>query len=120
MQSLSGRRIICWQFFLAIITAALLLPVFGLVVAYSAFAGGVISVVANAYFAIRLFDDKGSWQAEHLAATVYRGVLGKFFLTIALFFFVMVLVEPLNVAALFAVYLLVQVSPAVIAGVLKE
>jgi ATP synthase protein I len=119
MQSLPGRRIIGWQFFLAIITAALLLPVFGLVAAYSAFAGGLISAAANAIFAIRLFDDKGSWQAEYLTATLYRGLLGKYFLTIALFILAMVLIEPLNIAALFAAYLWIQVSPALIAGVLK-
>ena len=119
MQSLSGYRIIGWQFFLAIITAALLLPVFGLVAAYSAFAGGLISAAANAIFAARLFDDKGSWHAEHLIATLYRGLLGKYFLTIALFILAMVLIEPLNIAAIFAVYLWVQVSPAIIAGILK-
>ena len=109
MQSLSGRRIIGWQLFLAIITAALVLPVFGLVAAYSAFTGGLISVAANAIFAIRLFDDKGSWQAEQLTATLYRGLLGKYFLTIALFIMSMVFIEPLNIQALFAGYLLIQV-----------
>ena len=119
MQSLPGRTIIGWQLFLATITAVLLLPVFGLVAAYSALAGGLISVAANAIFAIRLFDDKGSWQAEQLTATLYRGLLGKYFLTIALFILAMVLIEPLNIAALFAVYLWVQVSPALFAGILK-
>jgi len=120
MQSLSGHRIIGWQLFLAIITAALVLPVFGLVAAYSAFTGGLISVAANAIFAIRLFDDKGSWQAEQLTATLYRGLLGKYFLTIALFIMSMVFIEPLNIPALFAGYLWIQVSPAVIVGMLKE
>ncbi len=119
MQSLPGRRIIGWQLFLATITAVLLLPVFGLVAAYSALAGGLISVAANAIFAIRLFDDKGSWQAEQLTASLYRGLLGKYFLTIALFILAMVLLEPLNITALFAAYLWVQVSPAIIAGILK-
>ena len=120
MQSLSGHRIIGWQLFLAIITAALVLPVFGLVAAYSAFTGGLISVAANAIFAIRLFDDKGSWQAEQLTATLYRGLLGKYFLTIALFIMSMVFIEPLNIPALFSGFLWIQVSPAVIAGMLKE
>ncbi len=120
MQSLPGRRIIGWQLFLATITAVLLLPVFGLVAAYSALAGGLISVAANAIFAIRLFDDKGSWQAEQLTATLYRGLLGKYFLTIALFIMSMVFIEPLNTPALFAGYLWIQVSPALIAAVLKE
>ena len=118
-QTLSGRRIIGLQFILAVLTAALLLPVFGLVAAYSALAGGMISVIANIFFAARLFSNAGGWQAEHLTAMVYRGVIGRFFLTIALFFMAMVFLEPLNVAALFAVYLWIQVSPAIIAGILK-
>ena len=119
MHSQSGRRIISWQFFLAVFTAALLLPVFGLVTAYSALAGGMISVIANAFFAVRLFSNSGSWQVDHVKATVYRGVIGKFLLTMALFFMAVVLLKPLNVTALFAVYLWIQVSPALIAGVLK-
>ena len=119
MQSLSGRRIIGWQFILAVLTAVLLLPVFGLVAAYSVLAGGMISVIGNTFFAARLFSNKGGWQAENLTAAVYRGVIGKFLLTIALFFLAMVLLSPLNVTALFAAYLWIQFSPALIAGVLK-
>lgn len=119
MQSQSGRRIISWQFFLAVFTAALLLPVFGLVAAYSALAGGMISVIANTFFAVRLFSNAGSWQVDHITASVYRGVIGKFLLTIALFFMAVVFLKPLNVTALFAVYLWIQVSPALIAGALK-
>jgi len=119
-QTRPGRRIIGWQLILAVLTAALLLPVFGLVAAYSAFSGGLISVAANAIFAIRLFDDKGSWQTEQLTATLYRGLMGKYFLTIALFIIAMVFIEPLNIPALFSGYLWIQVSPALFAGVLKE
>ncbi|MCK5360772.1 MAG: ATP synthase subunit I [Gammaproteobacteria bacterium] len=114
-----GWKIISWQFLLALFSSIALLPVFGLVVAYSAFAGGLISVAGNAIFAIRLFDDRGSWQAGHLAAALYRGLIAKYFLTMALFFMAVAVIEPINIPALFAVYLLVQVSPALIAGVQK-
>ena len=80
----------------------------------------MISVLANSIFAIRLFDDKGSWQAEHLAAKMYRGLLGKYFLTIALFILAVVLVEPISITALFAVYLWIQLSPVLIAVIVKE
>jgi len=93
------------------------LPLFDLVTAYSAFAGGMISVLANSFFALKLFDDKGSWQPDSLAASVYRGILGRVVLTICLFFVVVVLLKPLNIVALLAVYMWIHVSPAVIAGV---
>ena len=88
--------------------------------AYSAFAGGMISVIANAFFAFRLFSDKGSWQPGNLAATVYRGAIGKFLLSIAMFIMVVVLLKPLNVVALFVAYLWVQVSPFFITGILRK
>ena len=86
-QTLSGRRIIGLQFILAVLTAVLLLPVFGLVAAYSALAGGMISVIANVFFAARLFSNAGGWQAEHLTAMVYRGVIGRFFFNHSAFFY---------------------------------
>jgi ATP synthase protein I len=118
-RSEAGWKIIGWQFLLAVLVSAALLPVFDLVVAYSGLAGGLIAVAANAIFAIRVFDDRRSWQSEHLAASLYRGLLGKYFLTIALFVLAVVVIEPLNIPALFAVYLWVQVSPALIAGIAK-
>ena len=119
-QAQSGWKIISWQLLLAVLSAVALFPVFDLVVAYSLLAGGLISAAANAILAIRLFDDKGSWQIEQMAASLYRGLIGKYFLTIALFIMSMVLIEPLNIPALFAGYLWIQVSPALIAGMLKE
>mgnify|MGYP001550671569 FL=1 len=91
-----------------------------LVTAYSALAGGMISVIANAFFAVRLFSNKTGWQADRIASSVYRGVLGRFFLTIAMFIMAVVMLKQLNVTALFAVYLFIQVSPALVAGVLKR
>lgn len=119
-QSQPGRRIISWQLFLTVLTAAVLLILSDLVTAYSALTGGMISVIANAFFAFRLFSNKTGWQADRVASSVYRGVLGRFFLTVAMFFMVVVMLKPLNVTALFAVYLLVQVSPALLAGVLNR
>ena len=119
IQSQSGRRIIIWQLFLAVFTAVVLLPLFDLVAAYSALAGGMISVCANAFFANRLFSNAGSWQKDHLAASVYRGVIGKFLLTMVMFILAVVLLKPLNEAALFAAYLWIQISPVLIAGILK-
>lgn len=120
MHSQSGRRIVGWQLFLTIFTAVILLIVFDLETAYSALAGGMISVVANAFFAVRLFSNAGSWQKDQIAASVYRGLIGKFLLTMVMFILAVVLLKPLNVAALFAAFLWIQVSPVLIAGVDKH
>jgi F0F1-type ATP synthase assembly protein I len=66
-----------------------------------------------------LFSNAGSWQKDHLAASVYRGVIGKFLLTMVMFILAVVLLKPLNAAALFAAYLWIQISPVLIAGILK-
>lgn len=115
-----GRRILGWQLFLTIITAFIFLIFFDLETAYSALAGGMISVIANAFFAVRLFSNAGSWQKDQIAAAVYRGLIGKFLLTMVMFILAMVLLKPLNVAALFAAFLWIQVSPVLIAGIHKD
>lgn len=115
----AGWKIILGQIVLLFVTTAVLLSVFDMEAAYSGLLGGLISIAANSVFAIRLFNDQGSWQAIDLTATLYRGLIGRYFLTIALFILTMALIEPLNITALFAVYLWVQVSPALIAGMLK-
>ena len=79
----------------------------------------MISVIANAFFAARLFSNAGGWQKDRIAASVYRGVIGKFLLTMVMFILAVVLLKPLNVVALFAAYLWIQISPVFIAGVLK-
>lgn len=109
------NKIIVLQLVLALLASAVLMPVSGLVAAYSALAGGMIAVVANAFFAMRLFNDKVSWEPGALTATVYRGAVGKFILSVAMFFVAVVLLEPVNLLALFATYLLVQLSPVVFA-----
>lgn len=119
MQSQSGRRIVSWQLFLAVFTSVVLLLFFGQVTAYSALAGGMISVCANAFFATRLFSNAGSWQKDQLAASFYHGVIGKFILTMALFVMAVVLLKPLNLMAFFVAYLWIQISPALVAGVLR-
>ena len=113
-------RIIGWQAVLALFVAVMLLPFFDAVTAYSALAGGMISALANAFFVVPLFSNKGGWQAGQLAVNAYRGIIGKLFLTTALFLLAVVILRPLNPAVFFATYLLVQVSPAFFAGVMNK
>ena len=111
-----GYTLVFIQFLVALIISGLLYAFTDGVTAYSALAGGMISTMSNAYFAVRLFSDHGSWQPKQLASTVFRGESGKLILTGALFVLVMVLIRPLNVVSLFAAYLVVQVSPLIAAN----
>ncbi len=114
------HRIIAWQATLTLVVSVVLYPAFGLVAAYSALTGGMISTIANAVFALRLFSNKEGWQIGQLTAATYRGVVGKIFLTIALFLLAVLLLKPLNATALFVVFLLIQVSPAIIVAILNR
>ena len=105
---------------LTLCLAVVLWPTAGVVSAYSGLVGGLISTLANLFFASKLFSDRGSWQPEHLAVRVYWGQIGKLLITIGLFSMAVVLINPLDVIAMFALYLLVQISPAVTAGMWQK
>jgi F0F1-type ATP synthase assembly protein I len=116
-RSHTDRKIIAAQLVLALLISTALLTGFGVVEAYSALAGGMISVAANVFLALRLFDGRVSWDSAGLTASVYRGVIGRILLTLALF--ALALIRPLDAVVFFAAYLLVQVSPAVIVSFIK-
>lgn len=105
---------------MAVLAPAVVLPVCDLVVSYSALAGGMVSVVSNAFFAFRLFDNGYSWEPGILAANVYRGIIGKILLTVAMFAVFLALLRPVSAVAFFAAYFLVQVSPIIFASLLKK
>jgi F0F1-type ATP synthase assembly protein I len=118
-RSHTDRKIIAAQLVLALLISTALLTGFGVVEAYSALAGGMISVAANVFLALRLFDGRVSWDSAGLTASVYRGVIGRILLTLALFALTLALIRPLDAVVFFAAYLLVQVSPAVIVSFIK-
>ena len=106
-----GYRLVFFQFIVTIGVAGLLYLTVGRVMAYSVLAGGMIAVLPNVYFAARLFSDHESWHPKKIASNVFKGESGKLILTGVLFLLAMALIRPLNAAALFAAYLLVQLVP---------
>jgi ATP synthase protein I len=75
------------------------------VVALSALAGGLVAVVPQAYFAYRLFSQRGARAAQQVARAGYAGEVVKFLLTIAGFAMVFTLLRPIEGWAVFAGYI---------------
>lgn len=78
---------------------------FDWVEAYSAFVGGLISIVPNAYFARQAFRYSGALYAREVNQAFYRGEVGKYATTVILFAVVFAALSPLNVLFLFLAYL---------------
>ncbi|MGL6159580.1 ATP synthase subunit I [Microbulbifer sp.] len=85
------------------------------VIALSAFIGGVLCALPNAYFGFRVFHGErrhsGARAAGQVVESFYRAETGKFVLTLVGFAAVFAAVRPLNAAAVFISYglcLLVQ------------
>lgn len=81
---------------------------FDWVAAYSALAGGLISIVPNAYFARQAFRYSGARRAREISQAFYRGEMGKYLSTAVLFAGVFAGLSPLNVLVLFLAYLVIM------------
>ena len=98
-------RIFYVQLAVLFLASLLLLIISSSTSAISALAGGLISVVPNAYFARWAFRYSGARSATHVAQSFYRGEAGKFVLTTLLFAGVFILLKPINVVILFLAYI---------------
>lgn len=86
------------------------------VAAYSVLLGGLISIAPNGYFARQAFRYRGALAARHIARSFYLGESGKFLLTATAFAVVFALVKPLNVAALWAAYVVATLGHWLVAA----
>lgn len=82
----------------------------GTVAAYSLLFGGLISAVPNAYFAQKVFRNRGARATERIVKAFYAGEAIKLALMSAGFALVFVYVKPLNTMALFGGFVLVHLS----------
>lgn len=78
--------------------------------AYSAFLGGLIFTLPNAYFAHKAFAYSGARAAQQIVKSFYMGESVKLILTAVLFTVVFVLVKPLDVLALFLAFFVLVMS----------
>ena len=107
-------RAILAQFGLTLALSLALLP-WGVVPAYSASIGGLVSASANALFAIGVF---GRYRASRLAALLGRLVLAevlKLAYMGALFLAAIIGVRPLSLTVMLATFLAVHLAPAALA-----
>jgi len=88
----------------------LCLLAFDKVYAYSAFSGGLIAVVPQAYFAVLAFRWRGARSAKAIARSSYAGTMGKFLLSVAGFAAVFSVMRPINSPAVFVGYLAMLIT----------
>lgn len=78
----------------------------GAAIAFNALVGGMISWIANAWFARMAFRYGGARQMAQVARAFYLGESGKFVLATSLFVIAFVTIRPLQPIALFGGYVL--------------
>ncbi|WP_324768075.1 ATP synthase subunit I [Pokkaliibacter plantistimulans] len=101
------KRILISQLGLSLVLGLSLLA-FDQIGALSIVLGGLICLLPNSYFAWRLFAVRGARSSRDIAKAFYKGEAGKLLITIVLFALVFSMVKPLNVLALFAGFVAVQ------------
>ena len=92
------------------VALALLAWIHSDVAARSAFLGGLTCAIPNAYFIWRAFRYSGARMSAQVVQSIYRAEAWKFVLTALCFIVIFQRVESLNVLALFAGFMTVQLS----------
>lgn len=102
-------RIVLLQLILTVFSASLAW-LYSDVAAYSALLGGLTCALPNAYFVWRAFRYSGARSTVQVVQSFYQGESWKFVLTALSFAVIFQRVEPLNVLALFAGFITVQLG----------
>lgn len=100
--------VIVAQLAASVIIAAISLTFSGVVPAYSALLGGLISVIANSFFAAQAFRFGGARNAKKIVRSFMTGEIGKFIIVIGLFALSFGLIEALNGYATIITFVSVQ------------
>ena len=103
-----------WQSFVTVLLAGIAYGVGGFVAAYSALAGGLATVLPNAFLAARLLAPSLRYDAARLLRSAWLGEIGKIVLTVAVFAAVFVAVKPLSAPALLGTFIVTQLVTLVI------
>ena len=103
-------KVLGWQIGIGAVLAAALWGIYGHVAGYSALLGALTCVIPNAFLALRLAVPRRDPGARSLIRAAYLGELGKLAITVLMFSIVFVLVRPLNAAALFAGFVVTQLT----------
>ena len=111
-------RVLLAQLGLSAVLAVFFWNFEGLTSARWALRGGLISVIPNAFLALRLTVPRRDPGAAALLRAAYVGELGKLALTVLLFGAVFLAVRPLSAGALFAGFIAAQL--AIFAGFIRR
>ncbi|MEX2474069.1 ATP synthase subunit I [Marinobacter sp.] len=101
--------------FSVIVILSLLWTIESRLAGYSAFVGGLIFIIPNAYFAHRMYRYQGARNAQLMVGNMFRAEGIKLALTAVFFAAVFILMEPVHVPALLFTFAVV----VVIGGVLR-
>ncbi|MFL1466789.1 ATP synthase subunit I [Marinobacter sp. DUT-3] len=100
--------------FTVIVILSLLWTIESRLAGYSAFVGGLIFVIPNAYFAHRMYRFEGARQAHLMVGNMFRAESIKIALTAVFFAAVFILMEPVHVPALLFTFAVMVVMSAVL------
>jgi len=108
------KRLLGWQ---AIVAAAVVLAAlpFGIGALSGAVAGAAACLLANWYFALRVFRRYEARAPGRLLAQIYGAEVAKVAIALGVFGLAFAFLDDLNLLALFGAYLAVQIAPAVLA-----
>ena len=91
----------------------------GIVLAYSALLGGLISALPNSYFALQAFKFRGASNAEKVVKSFIRGELGKIGITLVLFALSFTLITNLNELALMLGFVTTHFVGVMVSGLIS-
>jgi ATP synthase protein I len=109
-------KVIIAQLAVTVFIAVLSLLISGIVLAYSALLGGLISAVPNSYFALHAFRYQGARNAQKVVKGFIRGELGKIIITVMLFALSFTLITSLNELALLLGFTATHFTGVVMSG----
>lgn len=105
-------KVLLFQSAIIFVLALVFFMLKGTVAGYSAFLGGLTALVPNAFFSVKAFRYFGARSIHSILQSFWSGEIGKIILTIAFFALLFVGVKPLDIFAVFTVFVAVQISAA--------
>mgnify|MGYP000889724908 CR=1 FL=1 len=109
-------KVIIAQLAVTVFMAVISLLISGVVLAYSALLGGLISALPNSYFALHAFRHRGARNAQKVVKGFIRGELGKILITLVFFALSFTLISRLNELALILGFILTHFVGVVMSG----
>lgn len=117
---LEAFRVLLLQLTVSFVLAGAVALIQGGVSGYSVALGGTVAWLPNAWFIRKAFRFQGARSMPETVQSLWSGLAGKMILTMVLFALSFVVVQPLNVAGLFAGFVLVQLTGAASLLIMKD